>query len=332
MSKTNYFIVLALLVSICSCTIFENIGEVEIPDFNYPSSIDFEQNLAAYNIYENVNSDLIPKSGFHLYELSSSLFSDYTYKQRLLKIPEGTEMKRDSDGSIEFPDGTIIVKTFYFYLDERDTSKDKVVLETRLLIKESDIWNVATYIWDDAQSEATLQLNGADTEINWINKNGNSLSTMYHFPDENECTSCHQSNSTMRPIGPTLLNLNKNVERNSLSVNQLSHFQTIGLLNSFDVTSIPTMADYTDLNASLQDRGRAYLAINCAHCHNPTAWDEAANEDYDFRYSVSNDDTGILNRKRRIRNQLLDMEMPFIGTSILDQEGTDLVIDFIESL
>jgi len=40
----------------------------------------------------------------------------------------------------------------------------------------------------------------------------------------------------MIPLGPTLRNLNRNVEKNGNVLNQLTHLQTIGLLNSFQLT------------------------------------------------------------------------------------------------
>ena len=86
-------------------------GEVEIPDFNFPQTIVFEDSLSAYSIYEGNPSDLIPSEDFHLIELTSILFTDYAHKQRLVKVPEGTQMTRLSDGSIDFPNGSILVKT-----------------------------------------------------------------------------------------------------------------------------------------------------------------------------------------------------------------------------
>ena len=40
----------------------------------------------------------------------------------------------------------------------------------------------------------------------------------------------------------------------------------------FNVSSscIPPISSYTDVNASLDNRARAYLDINCGHCHSPT--------------------------------------------------------------
>lgn len=316
-----------------ACSRFNvNEGEVQIPDFNFPKTLVFEDSLSAYTLFDGVPSELTPAMDVQLLELSSVLYSDYAYKQRLVKLPGGTQMVRLSDGTLDFPDGTILTKTFFYYNDERDRSQGKRIIETRLEIKENNIWNVATYIWNQAQTEAILTLDGLDTEVSWINENGQNISTLYHVPTENECMTCHQSNSEMAPLGPTLRNMNRSVERNGVTLNQLSHLQSVGVLNDFDITQAPTIVNYKDAGVSLSERGRAYLALNCAHCHNPNGWEEPAGRDYDFRYDTPLNQSGLLFESEKIIDAVQSGEMPFIGTTIIDQEGVDLVVEYINSL
>lgn len=306
--------------------------EVEIPDFNFPTTVVFEDSLSAYQIFEGTPIDLIPTNDFKLLELTSILFTDYAHKQRLVKVPAGTQMTKLNDGSIDFPDGTILTKTFFYYNDERDTTLGKRVIETRLLIKSNSTWNVATYLWNQAQTDATLVLNGFDTEVSWTDATGASFSTLYHVPNENECITCHQSQSSMIPLGTNLRNLNRTVERNGTTLNQINHLQWVGILNDFEISEVSTMVDYKDTNAPLAERGRAYLAMNCAHCHNPDAWETPAELDFDFRHETPLNQTGIIYETEDIIEVLRDGEMPFIGTTIPDSEGVSLVIEFIESL
>ena len=42
-----------------------------------------------------------------------------------VKVPAGTQMTKSSDETIDFPNGTILTKTFYYYNDERDTTLGK---------------------------------------------------------------------------------------------------------------------------------------------------------------------------------------------------------------
>lgn len=333
--KKNLFYLIGLVSIIISACTKENDSfdvKVEIPDFNFPQTVDFESNLSAYNIFEDNPSDLIPANNFHLLELSAVLYTDHAYKQRLAKVPEGTQMRRLNDGSIDFPNGTLLTKTFFYYNDERDPSSGKKIIETRLLIKDRNTWNLATYLWNQDQTDATLVLNGHDKQISWLDHNGNRISTLYHIPNQNECMTCHQSNLTIKPLGPTLRNLNRMVDRNGASQNQISHLQSVGILNNFQVSQVSQIVDYKDLNVPLAERARAYLAMNCAHCHNPNAWTESAERDFDFRYETPLDQTGILYEKDKITEALAEGIMPFIGTTIIDQEGVNLIIEFVESL
>ncbi|MEL6674932.1 MAG: hypothetical protein AAFR61_22180 [Bacteroidota bacterium] len=307
-------------------------AEVEIPDFNFPGTVVFEQNLSAYGIFRETPADLLPSDGFHLLELSSILFTDYAHKQRLVKVPPGTQINRMSDGSLLYPDGTMLTKTFFYYQDERDRSLGKRIIETRLLIKESGTWNLATYLWNEAQTEAVLTWEGFDTPVNWIAADGTPFSTRYHVPNQNECITCHQSQSKMTPIGPRLRNLNREVVRKGNRLNQLSHLQAEGVLNDFSVSQVAEIVDYADPMVPLADRGRAYLEMNCAHCHHPLGWEASAERDFDFRYETPLDQSGILFGEEEILEAVVDREMPFIGTTLLDQEGVALLIEYIESL
>lgn len=331
--KKAVFAISSVVVVLVSCK--KNDADnrnVEIPAFNFTQTSSFESNLSSYNIFKGTSSKLIPSDGFELLELSSALFTDYAYKQRLIKIPDGVKLRNIDGSKVDFPNGTILTKTFFYYNDDRDTALGKHIVETRLLIKESDKWNVATYLWNEAQTDATLKLDGVDTPVSWTNAQGNNKSTLYHVPTQNECMTCHQSNATMSPLGPTLVNLNRTVNRDGSDVNQLNYLQSKGLLEEFGTDQIAKMVDYKDKNAALSERGRAYLAMNCAHCHNPDAWDTPAQRDFDFRHHVPFSNTGISNGKDKILRNVINQEMPFIGTTMMDEEGVVLLIDYINSL
>lgn len=327
----------SVLLLICSIVVFSCSRDndeqvVEIPKFDYPETITFETNLSSYNVYQGTPAELVPSSDFHLYELSAVLFTDFAYKQRLVKLPAGVTMKKSSTGKIDFPNGTILVKTFYYFKDERDTTLGKNIIETRLLIKENETWNIATYQWNEQQSEATLAISGADKQLSWINKNGNTRSTLYHLPSQNECITCHQSTSVMTPIGPTVRNLNRNVQRNGSTQNQLDYLHSAGLLENLSAANELNIVDYKNVSIGLEDRARAYLDMNCSHCHNPTGWEESSQRDFDFRYETPLSSTGIEQGKSRIQMAIINGEMPFIGTTVIDHEGINLLLAYLNEL
>ena len=91
--------------------------------------------ISDYKIFAGNPVALTPGNGFQLYELATGLFTDHAEKQRLIKVPAGKKIVAVSDGLPQFPDSTILVKTFYYFNDKRDTLKGKRLIETRLLVK-----------------------------------------------------------------------------------------------------------------------------------------------------------------------------------------------------
>ncbi|HEX6429997.1 MAG TPA: hypothetical protein VF008_20025, partial [Niastella sp.] len=78
--------------------------------------------LSDYNIFTGDRAMLTPGNGFHLYELATGLFTDHAEKQRLIKVPAKQRITAVHDGMPQFPDGTTLVKTFYYFNDKRNVS------------------------------------------------------------------------------------------------------------------------------------------------------------------------------------------------------------------
>src|SRR5687768_13425335 len=56
------------------------------------NNIEMSRKLSDYKIFQGDAAALIPSADFHLYELSTELFTDYAEKQRLIKVPAGHTM------------------------------------------------------------------------------------------------------------------------------------------------------------------------------------------------------------------------------------------------
>ena len=78
-----------------------------------------------------------------------------------------------------------------------------------------------------------------------------------------------------------------------------------------------------------QRGARAYLDINCSHCHNPDGWEESKRQ-FDFRYNVPISQSGIPAKKEKISRTILNRKMPLIGTTMLDEEGVTLILDYLK--
>ena len=95
------------------------------------------------------------------------------------------------------------------------------------------------------------------------------MNVLYSVPNMNQCKSCHVKDNVQQPIGPKIRNLNIDFVYNQVSENQLHKWVKEGILDSFkDLSSLPRTVNYEDPHdGTLDHRARAWLDINCAHCH-----------------------------------------------------------------
>lgn len=286
--------------------------------------------LSEYGIYSGTVSDLVPSSDFKLYELASTAFSDFSEKQRLLKLPAGTQLQFSGNGLPLFPEGSLLVKTFFYHHDKRYPAKGKQLIETRVLIKSGDTWLAATYKWNEEQTDGFLIESGSYKSVNWIDAAGKGKVVSYRIPSNAECKSCHQSGNTIIPIGPKLRNMNREVIRDGESVNQLRYFMKNGIIGSFNTGELEAFPDWHDETAPLEKRGRAYLEINCAHCHSDNG--SCSIRSVRFPYEVSAGSATIKEERDMIETRMQSGNMPKLGTTVIDDEGLTLIKAYLKTL
>jgi uncharacterized repeat protein (TIGR03806 family) len=158
----------------------------------------------------------------------------------------------------------VVVKNFSYTLP----SGEKQRIETRLLRKLPTGWDADVYIWNPEQTDARLHISGASVDLTFKNENDQLVDVKYLVPNKNQCKTCHSILDDIELIGPTARNLNYTTENGN---NQLEVWQTAGILEGLpDVDQVPEIVSFLDETAGLAERARAYLDINCAHCHSPT--------------------------------------------------------------
>ena len=116
--------------------------------------------------------------GVHPYVLATTLFSDFAVKERAIALPEGTQATYTARGVLEFPDDTVIVKSFLFPADLRAPDQDLRVIETRVLTKEDGEWRNWPYLWNEEQTEAFRAPSGAVVNVEVVGFDGNP----FQFP------------------------------------------------------------------------------------------------------------------------------------------------------
>ncbi len=222
----------------------------------------FPRTLAEYGFF-NDRGAREPSAYVTGYELNTPLFSDGAAKLRYIYVPSGQKVEASGDGLLQFPVGSAIIKTFAF-----GEGEDQRFIETRVLLHRADGWLALPYKWNEEQTEARLALAGGRVPI--TTASGEEIS--YRIPNKNQCKTCHSVDGEVVPIGPKARNL---------SANWLGSMRDSSILDA-----VPEGADslpvWTDTSAGKEARARAYLEVNCAHCHQPGGG--ASNSGLDLRW------------------------------------------------
>jgi uncharacterized repeat protein (TIGR03806 family) len=283
----------------------------------------------------------VPAKGVIPYRLNSPLFSDYAEKYRFIYIPKGMSATANGDGLIDFPVGSALIKSFGYEQDGKTR-----LLETRVLLHRADGWLALPYVWNEAQTEAVLKVAGTRIPVSFRDPAGRERSISYAVPNKNQCKECHALSGAVTPIGPKLRNLDPSAVIALTTAGQIT--------GNLKVTS--AMPDFGDGNAPLNSRARAYLDVNCAHCHNRQGsasnsglfleWDEKSavhlgigkrpvaagrgSGNLEFAISPGHPDQSIM----LFRMNSLDpgIAMPEVGRGMVHDEGVKLLSDWIAAM
>jgi len=229
----------------------------------------FPTKLSAWKLFVGDAAALKPNAGVVPYDLNTPLFSDYATKYRFVWMPPGTSATYNDTEAFDFPVGTILSKTFAF--PDADQGGKQRIIETRLLVNARSGWVTLPYVWNREQTEATLDVAADPTTVHWVHPSGTRYTIDYVIPNTNQCKGCHDRSKTVTPIGPKARNLNKDFNYPEGRFNQLAYWTKIGYLKGAPPPDrAPKLAVWDDPSSGpLDARARAYLEINCAHCHNP---------------------------------------------------------------
>lgn len=287
--------------------------------------------LSEFGFFDDLKAGT-PSAQMVPYHLATALFTDYAEKDRYIFTPAPAAYQTEK--TLEFPVGAAIVKTFRY-------GNHKV--ETRVLLHQEAGWKAFPFVWNDAGTEAELKLAGADLAVETPHG-----TVAYHVPNANQCKGCHvNSEKTFTPIGPKVRNLNTG--------DQLAALVSAGVLAEApaDAPAVPAAFDPA---APLEDRARAYLDVNCGHCHAPGLpadtsglylnWTEtdpnnlgimkhpvaAGRGSGNLTYDVvpGDPDASILHYRMAATDP--GFMMPEVGRSLADAEGVALIREWIASM
>ncbi len=252
--------------------------------------------LSATGVFNNLAS-LTPSSGIIPYTPNAVLWSDAAFKNRWIAIPNNARIGFAATGEWTFPGGTIFIKEFELAVDDTNPSVRKR-LETRLLVLDNSGANGygITYKWRNDNSDADLvPSGGADEDVIIATSGGGTRVQTWHYPSQNDCLRCHTTNSGFvlgvktRQLNGTITYPNTGIADNQLRTwNSLRLFTTD--IGEGNIAGFSRSKALNDTNATLEDRVKSYLDVNCSNCHRPggiVSWDG--------RYDVPMVSQGIIN-------------------------------------
>jgi len=201
------------------------------------------------------------------YGVAAPAWFDGAVRERFLALPEGTAIAIDGGGKLVFPVGTVLMERFRV---------DGAPIETRLLMQHAEgDWGGYSYAWDASLQDGVLVDGGRTVDLG---------GRQWQFPSSADCAACHRSSAGVA-LGLEAAQLNRSFTYplTGRTANQLATFDSIGLFASRAVPeTLPALPSPDDPAATPEQRARAYLHANCAHCHGA-----AQLAGLDLRYSTS---------------------------------------------
>ena len=272
-------------------------------------------------------------------DVAQPFWSDGVVKERYLAVPDGERIFVDADGDWIFPPGAVTIKNF------RNNGK---LFETRFFVRHADgSYGGYTYEWNEAQTEAFWCLPQANPRISlgsqpWIGP----------IPAVG-CFACH-TDVAGGHLGPETRQLNTDMmyPATGRTANQFLTMDALGFLvgNRSPMTPFPAV---TDGVASLDERGKSYLHVNCSNCHQPGGPGRGA---FDARYETPFAEMSLCNQTPTLgdmgapgarlvspgdparsviylrMSQRDDGAMPPLASAIPDEDGAGLLWDWFTSM
>jgi len=267
------------------------------------------------------------------------LWTDGTDKERFIFLPEGAQIDTSDPDNWVYPVGTRVWKNFL-------TPSGDMKLETRYFEKLAagsgpDFWAMKTYVWDVAQTSVEEVLGGRD----------NVLGTDHDIPSGAQCIECHSSPGRADVLaGFTAIQLNHS--DTDVSLDRLNLRGT--LTETISVADAVVASDGDSRYAA----ALGYFQGNCGICHGNEGaragmklWSNVGTEtfaesdvattavDVDGIWRMMGatarivpgapDESSVL-----VRSSSRDeaVQMPPLGTEVVDEAGMATIRTFIEAL
>jgi uncharacterized repeat protein (TIGR03806 family) len=282
-------------------------------------------------------------AGITPYSLRNPLFSDYSEKFRYAYVPAGQKISYRENSVLDFPVGSVLIKSFGYSADFRAPEAKIKMIETRLLLRRARGWVALPYVWNADGKDASLKRAGTRVAVKWTHSDGKPRAISYAVPNVNQCKDCHALGGVITLIGPKARNLSGDLFKAGLVEGVPAAFAKLPVWND-------------PASGTLNDRARAYLDVNCGHCHNragaasnsglyltyeepsgvatgigkrPVAAGRGGGG-FDFGISPGHPERSIL--IYRLKSLDPGIAMPELGRAMVHEEGVALLSDWIRGM
>lgn len=323
-----------------------------IPNPRRGANDNFPRKLSETGLFANTTQHQ-PAPGLVPYNINAEPWADGTIAERFVALPGESKLgvftKSDAQrgfiaGEWQFPDGGVLVKTISLEL-EPGNAQSRRRLETQILHYDLDAWKAYNYLWNEEQTDAVLADDvGSDRAFFLLDPAApnNQRRQTWHHASRTECMLCHTSR-----VGSIL-----GFRPNQLD-NQLAMFAQLGLFAQPPTTKLARIPNPHDESAPLESRARAYLHINCGHCHSRGG---GGSSFFDVQFQLTLPKTSLIGTRptqgtfgilggeiiapgdpyRSVlyyrMSKLGHGRMPQFGSNIVDHLGTKLIHDWIASI
>lgn len=311
-----------------------------------------------------------PAPGVLRYQINAPAWADGAVSERLLGLPHrqplGIHEKQNVQvgtikGNWRFPVDGVLAKTISMPVATSDSAATPQLrrLETQVLHLDGDTWRGYSYLWNRDQTDAELAPpEGAQLTMNLAAAGGKPEPITWNVPGRTQCLLCHTTRSgSLIAFHPEQLQRPGTAETEP---GQLERFAAMGVLAQPVAKTIEPMPDpyaaagdepsRDEPGRQLDARARAYVHVNCAHCHRRGGGGTAA---IDVQYQFPMKRTNLLDaRPTQGTFGILAAEvfaagdpyrsvlfyrmaklghgrMPYFGSSVVDQRGLQLIRDWI---
>jgi len=319
---------------------------------------DFPSRLSDTGLFDSTKQHHVA-AGVVPYSVNAEPWMDGAVAQRYVALPNTSTLGIYDSSNVQigyikgrwrFPTDSVLLKTISLEMESGNPDSLRH-LETQILHFDVDTWRGYSYLWNDEQTDAVLAEQGSDRTFSIVDPatTGGKRQQTWHFSSRTECLLCHTTRGgSIYGFNPAQLNMHH--DYGEITDNQLRTFKHIGLFDTLADSPSDRMVNPHDEQADLTERARAYLHLNCAHCHRRGGGGTAA---IDVQYQLSLQQTNLLDSRptqgtfgihgaqvfapgdpyRSVlyyrMSKLGRGRMPYIGSNLVDIRGLKLIHDWI---